>query len=55
MATIKENKNLKVIKYNDIEYFNITIENKKDGTEILILEEDVRFILKAIIDLLLGV
>ncbi len=55
MATIKENENIKVVKYNDIQYFNISIVDKSDDNEIMIHEEDVRFMLKSIIDLLLGV
>ena len=55
MATIVENDNIKVVKYNNFNstLFDICIVDKKDDNEITILNDDVKFVLKSIIDMLL--
>jgi len=52
MATIFNNGNIKIVRYNNASSFDIAIVDKDDN-EITILHEDVKFLLNTIINILL--
>lgn len=52
MATILQNENIKVVRYNNEESFDIAIIDKSDDNEITILHSDVEFMLESIVKLL---